>query len=181
LRELSASPSSARLDRAPDDRELLVVLLAEDRDVGPDQVQELHDDRRDALEMPGPERPAEDARQARYVHDRAAGRAERIHLRDGRQEQHVGAELAEQRGVGLRRPRIGGEVLARAELQRVHEHARNHAARVQVGRADEARVPGVQVAHGRDERDALAREPPLVHEGAHVRDPRDGLHLDRPG
>src|SRR5512135_703576 len=47
--------------RAADDRELLVVLLAEDADVGLHEVQQLHDHSGDALEVAGTERAAEDA------------------------------------------------------------------------------------------------------------------------
>ena len=54
-RRRSRSPCPGR-DHAADDRELLVVLLAEHRDVGPDDVEQLGDDRRDAGEVAGPER-----------------------------------------------------------------------------------------------------------------------------
>ena len=46
-------------DHPADDRELLEILLAEQRDVGPDLVEQLGDHRRDAVEMPGPRRAVE--------------------------------------------------------------------------------------------------------------------------
>ena len=163
--------------RAANDRELLVILLAEDADVGLHQVQELHDHGRDTLEVPGAERAAQDAGEIGHVDDRAAGGPERIHLLDGGQEQHVHALALEQRRVVVRGARVGLVVLVRAELQRVHEHARHHAAAVQVRGADEARVPRVQVAHGRHEGDAFARHAPTVHDGAQLCDARDDLHV----
>ena len=39
----------------PHDDELLVVLLAEEREVGPDDVEQLGDDRRHAREVAGPD------------------------------------------------------------------------------------------------------------------------------
>ncbi len=164
------------LHRGADDRQLLVVLLAEDRDVRLHEVQQLHDDRGDALEVPRTESATEDVRQLRHVHDRAAGRALRIHLVDRRQEQHVRAELGQQRGIIVRSARVRGKILVRAELQRIHEHACDHAPAVVVRRTDQARVSRVQVAHGRHERDAFAREAPLAHDPAQLRDAADRLH-----
>ena len=94
LRELIASPSASRTvgaatistgiaqvgHHAADDGELLKVLLAEHRDVGLDDVEELGDDGRDALEMSGPELPAQDARQLRHLDACRALRPVRIDL-----------------------------------------------------------------------------------------------------
>jgi hypothetical protein len=67
-------------------------------------------------------------------------------------------------------------VLVRAELQRVHENAGHDVPAVQVRCADQARVAGVQVAHGRDESHGVAGLAPVAHEGAQIRDARDGAH-----
>ncbi len=62
------------VDHAPDHRELLEILLAEDRDVRLHQAQQLDDHGRDALEMPGPERAAEDVGEAGHVDRRCCRR-----------------------------------------------------------------------------------------------------------
>ena len=51
-------------------------------------------------------------------------------------------------GVGFQRPRVTVEVLARPELQPVHEDAHHRARRARLGDADQPDVPVVQVAHG---------------------------------
>src|SRR5450755_224501 len=52
---------------APDDRELLEVLLAKHRDVWLDDIKERRHDGCDTLEMSGPKFPAQDARQLRHL------------------------------------------------------------------------------------------------------------------
>jgi hypothetical protein len=68
------------------------------------------------------------------------------------------------------RPRIAAVVLARAELQRVHEHAHDDA----VGRAprggEQAQVAVVDRAHRRHERHALVARSPARAQPPHVGD-----------
>ena len=54
-----STPKSRSAHHAPDDRELLVVLLAEDGDVRPDRVEELRHHGGDAAEVARPVRAAE--------------------------------------------------------------------------------------------------------------------------
>ena len=93
-----------------------------------------------------------------HVHDSAASAALRIHLFDRRVEQRVHAVFLEHAGVVIERARIRGKILAGAELQRVHEDTGDDSTAVQMSGSHEARVTHVQVAHGRHERDAFARQ-----------------------
>ncbi len=112
------------LDHAADDLELLAVLLAEDRDVGLHEIEELQHDGAHAVEESGPGRALELLRERRRHH--AVDLRRRIHLLFLRREQHVDAFVLEARAVGVDRPRIAVEVLVRPELQPVDEDAGDH-------------------------------------------------------
>ena len=60
---------------------------------------------------------------ARYAHAYREIDAEGIHGFHRRQPQRIAARSLEAAGIGLRRPRVAGEILARPELGRIHEHA----------------------------------------------------------
>ena len=127
LRLDSARPSGSRtvghdLDRdrdvevahePADDRDLLGVLLAEERDVGPDHVEELGHDGRDAVEVLGAAvRALErlgDAGDARPSWRSPAGRPRRRGGANSRSAPALGGE----RGVARLVARVGGEVARR--------------------------------------------------------------------
>ena len=81
----------------PDQRQLLVVLLAEHRHVGPDQPEQLGHDRQHAGEVAGSRRALEDRGQRAGV-DGDLRRTSRVDLVDRRREEHVDA-------LGARRAR----------------------------------------------------------------------------
>jgi hypothetical protein len=60
---------------------------------------------------------------------------------------------AEQPEVSVGAGRVALEVLARAELNRVHEHAHHDTPVLLARSVDQAHVAGVQCAHGRDQPD----------------------------
>ncbi|MNC85149.1 hypothetical protein D3C83_07330 [compost metagenome] len=65
-----------------------------------------------------------------------------------RNEQHVHARRLQARAVGVERSGVAVEILARAELQAVHEYAHHGAGRARLGDVDQLDVAVVQVAHG---------------------------------
>ena len=164
------------LHHAADDLELLAVLLAEHRDVRLHEVEELEDDRAHAVEEPGPRRALELLGERRRLD--AIDLRRRIHLLFLRIEEHVDAFALEPRAVGLQRPRIAVEVLVRAELQPIDEDAGDDGVAVLAGDPAQRQVAVVQVAHRRDERDALeaARGAPRARRrcGRFPWDPRGG-------
>jgi len=164
-------------DQAAHDHEVLVVLLAEHRDVRLHDLQQLGRDRRDALEVARPRLALEDARQLRHVDARRALEAGREHLEGGRREQEVGAGLARQLLVVLGGARVAAVVLLRAELQRIDERAHDHARCALAGVGDQRQVALVQAAHRLHQRDRLAGGAPLRHPLAHRLDAGDRLHL----
>ena len=109
---------------AGDDPELLIILLAEQGDVGSDLVDELGDHGRDPGEMPGPVFPTQPLREARYLDPgREAGR---VHGLDVRQVGGIHPRFRQESEVRLDVARIPREVLRWAELGRVHEDADHH-------------------------------------------------------
>jgi hypothetical protein len=167
-------------DHATDDRQLLEILLAEDRDVRIDDVEQLRDDGRDAFEMSGTKLAAQDVGNFRHFDARRAIRAVRIDLRDLRHEHEIAPRGLEHRRVLSRRARIVREILVGPELHRVHEDARDETLAVPLRGLDETDVPGMQVAHRRHEHDPFARGPPARDVFAHGGDRSGGQHRRRP-
>ena len=66
-------------------------------------------------------------------------------------------------GVGGKRPRVAVEVFVGAKLQGIDEHAGDHEVGVLTGGFHQPQVPGVQVAHGRHQRNARAAGPCRSH------------------
>ena len=141
LRELSARPSrladgGADLDargdvevahEAPDHERLLVVLLTEEGDVRLAHVEELRDDRRDAGEVaPGRGRRARRTGRRSGPGPRPTWRIPSGRPPRRRGEQQVRAGRGGKLRVTPLVARIALEVLARAELGRVHEQAHDH-------------------------------------------------------
>ncbi|MCY1379566.1 hypothetical protein D9M69_672950 [compost metagenome] len=71
-------------------------------------------------------------------------------------EQQVTAGIEEFLLVGGQGARVAAQVFAGAELQRVDEDTGDHEIGALGGFLDQGNMPGVQVAHGRDEADLLA-------------------------
>ena len=155
------------------DRELLVVLLPEVRVTGPDDPEELGDDRGDTGEVRGPTRPFEPLAGSGN-RDGGANRG-RVHLVDARVEHQVGTRSASERQVAVQIPRVGGEVLFGRELQRVHEDAHDRGVAPHRRRGDERRVALVQIAHRRHEPDGAPSRADRVQAGAQRGDRGDDL------
>src|SRR5262249_37209523 len=82
---------------APDDRQLLPVLLAEGCTVRPDRVEQLRDDGGDAAEMSGSRPAAQRLGEPRHLH--AGGEPLRVHGARRRRIDHVDAGRGAQGGV----------------------------------------------------------------------------------
>jgi len=132
--------------------QLLVVLLAEQRDVGLHDVQQLQHHGGDAAEVAGTELALEDGDLGRRRIDVIALRL-RVHLRLVRREQVGNTGGLELLAVGRERARVAVEVLAGAELQPIDEDAGDHAIGLLAGLAHQRDMALVQVTHGGDEGD----------------------------
>ena len=130
--------------------------------------QELGDDRGDAVEMIGPRGAAQILGQ---VADADMGaEALRIHLGRVGREDEIGAGLGELGEIALFVARVVTEVLARAELDRVHEDGHDHVVGFALGEGDEGEMAFMQRAHGGHESDRLARLSPSGDVAAQVAD-----------
>jgi hypothetical protein len=151
---------------APDHLQLLVVLLAEHRDIGQALQEQLGHHRGDTVEMARPRPAAEAVGEARHRH---LGREPvRIDLAHPRREDEIapgGDELGEVAGEVAR---VGVEVLALAELRGVDENAGDHQVGARLGEGDEFHVRAVQVAHGRDQADRGTGRAPRRHRAAQL-------------
>ena len=151
-------------DEPADHRDLLRVLLAEVRALGPDDVEELEADGRDAAEVPGPRF----ALRAGLLRLDPGREAVGIELGCVRREDDVDAVLLRDREVARLVARVRGEVGRVVELRRIDEE-RHHDALVLAARGGEQRaVAGVERAHRRHE--AGARR------GLELGDRADDLH-----
>src|SRR5690606_5950077 len=88
-------------------------------------------------------------------------------------------ERFEELAIFFRRARIGVEIFVRPELQRVHEDADDDSVATLACRRNETAVPGVQIAHRRHERNALARVAPGANESTQVSGAYDRFHQAR--
>jgi hypothetical protein len=134
------------------DRELLIVLLAEHREVGLRREEEPGDDRRDAAEVAGPVAATQLLGQALDLDPGAVPR--RVDLLGRRGEDDVTAGAPELRDVALEVAGVAVEVLVRPELRRVHEDADDHSIGGDPRLPHEREVPLVKRPHRRHERDA---------------------------
>ena len=169
-------------DHAPDDRQLLPVLLAEVRPGGLHQVQQFQDDRGDTREVAGPRRAVQRLADAGEFHARAE--ASRVHVPRLRHKQQVRARLCGHAQVAVQVAGVAGQVLFRAELHGIDEHAEHHHGVLRAGGADQGGVARVQVAHRGDQ--AHRGMPPErgAEFGGRANDTRQARflsHGDRPG
>ena len=75
------------LDHPADEELLLIILLAEDREVGADDLEEGQDHGRDAPEMARPDRPLEHVREPGHLDERGGAAARVNDLLGGREDQ----------------------------------------------------------------------------------------------
>lgn len=139
-------------DQPANDGELLVVLLAEDGEVGLQQAEEAGDDGGDAVEVPGAGGAAEARGEPLDVDGGGVARG----VQGRRHEEQVHTRLFAEGGVALGVSRVAVEVLARTELQRIDENADHKLIAERAGEVHQRGVPGVQEAHGRHEADPTA-------------------------
>jgi len=151
--------------QALDHRHLLGVLLPEVGAVGRDRGEELRHDRGDALEVPGPRAALELRRHGPDLHSRGGSR--RVHRLGRRLVDGVDLGRGKHRDVALGVARVAGEILARAELDRVHEDAHDHDVVLGARQLDQAQVPRVERAHRRHEPDRAALSAPPARGVAH--------------
>lgn len=149
-----ANPERQIANHAADNRALLKVLLAENRDVGFDDGEEFEHDGANPPKVPRPTRAAEDSRNAFFLHE--SGKIRRIHLSGGRVKDQVRPMCGAQAPVGWERAGIPRKVFLRAKLCRINKYTDDDEpfpASEPSGAVDERGMPGVERAHGRNEHD----------------------------
>jgi len=137
---------------------LLSVLLAEEGDCRADHVEELCDHGRDAAEVartPSPRIAAENAGEICSDLDRGI-EARWVDLIDAGRPDDVDSGARGQLEVARLIARVGAEVLAGAELRRVHEQAHDDDIAASARFAQQAQVAIVQRAHRRHQPDGRA-------------------------
>src|SRR5271156_4998709 len=134
--------------------QLLKILLAEDRQVRFDDVEQLGDHRRHPAEMARAMRAAQTIRDVARVDRRL--RVRRVHCSRLRREDDVDRHRLEHRAVALEVARIAREVLAGSKLGRIDEYRRDQDRRLATAFAHQRQMAVVQKAHRRHQRDSLA-------------------------
>src|SRR5690349_1189731 len=105
----------------PNDQELLIVLLAEDREIGHRCNQQFRNHGRHTAEKMGPEVSLETGAWSADLN--SAGEALRIHLCDRWREDQIDHGLRQLLSIALERAGIAVEIFVRRELRRVHKNA----------------------------------------------------------
>ena len=166
-----------------DHQELLVILLAEDRDVGLRLIEELRHHRRHAGKMRRPKSVFEVGGRRPLEHD-FRRKAWGIDLVDRRREDEIRGDAAKLLDIRRKRARIAGEIFIRAELRRIDENRDDDAVRRLTRRVDERQMAGVERAHRRHKADALAGGAARAHIAAQFVDGADDrrfcIHDRRP-
>ena len=188
LRLDSARPSRLANDRSADDldveseianhaadhAQLLVVLLAEDGEVGLRGEQEFRDDRRDRAEMARTRSPAE--RPGGLPHLDPGLTLGRDHLVALGCEDHVDTRIATVPQIDFARARVIAQVRGVFELGRVDEDRNPDAVGPLARLVDERQVAGVERTHRGHQRDLRARGALAVRERAKLRNRFDDTH-----
>jgi hypothetical protein len=146
--------------------QLLVVFLAKDRDVGPNDIEKLCDHRGNPLEMAGPVGRAQ--KKAEFVYAYLGLEIHRINLVSRRVEQDIDTFPFEQRSIPSEVPRISGEVFAGSELLRVDEYGDNHTISSLLPVTHETEVCLVEKAHRGNKGDAPTVTPLGFAPAAHL-------------
>lgn len=139
-------------DHAAKDDGLLGVLLAEEGEVGLDDVEEFGDDGADRFEVSGAKRAAKGVGEGGGANGEEFGAG--VHFGGGGAKEEVGAELAAEVLIGLTGARVIGEIFGGGELGGVHEDGDDGVVAGVAAGADECGVSLVERAHGGDVSDA---------------------------
>lgn len=141
------------LGHAPNDRELLVVLLAEHCDMRTCRSEQFGHHGRHAIEVARPRRSFHRVAQPADVH---GGREPvGVHRRHGRRVDDLDSRLLARSEVVVDRPRVVVEVALLAELERVHEDRDDDAVSAAGCSVDQFEVAAVERPHRRDEGDGV--------------------------
>ena len=163
-------------DHAADDGNLLEVFLAEDGDVGLDDVEEFGNDGADAAEVGGALGAFEGLGEEGFLDP--SGVILRVEVGGVGEEDGVGAFGLAEGEVVLLAAGVGVVILVGGELGGVDEDGDDDAVAALLGQADEGEVALVEAAHGGDEADDAAEAflggAPGVEFGGTV----EGIHGD---
>ena len=134
-----------------DDRQLLEVLLSEDRRIGANRTEQLGDHGHDPFEVAGTHRPLHQI--GERPGDHTGLEVVGVHRRGGRCVHGGDAGGRTGRHVVVDRTRVAVEVGGLVELQRVHEDRHHHVVASSGGVGDQCQMAVVERAHGRHEPD----------------------------
>ncbi len=161
-------------DEPADDGELLEILFAEQGDVRRDLVEQLGDDDGDAVEMSGPGGAVQASGHPRHAD--AGGVTLRVHRRRVRGPEQLHPFRLQHRSVRAFAPRVGGEILAGAELGGIDEDRGDDVIGASFALRDQRHVAGVQRAHRRHEGDTRPVGPERRHGVSERREITQDLH-----
>ncbi|MCZ7588060.1 MAG: hypothetical protein M5U27_04200 [Gaiella sp.] len=153
-------------DHAAQHLDLLRILLAVEREVGPDGVEELEADRRDAAKVPRAVLALEHCPEPGHVDPRLVPR--RVHLVRGRREDDVDARVASDLEVSCLVARVAVQIGGLPELGGVDEEAHHDGVAPSTRGGEQRAVARVQRAHRGHEADRPCA--PAGERGADVRD-----------
>jgi hypothetical protein len=150
---------------AADDGELLVVLLAEHGEVGPDRREQLGHHGGDPVEVSRSRRALHPLGESAHVHRRRESVG--VHHRRGRCVDGVDPGIVARLEVVVDRSRVVLEVGVLTELQRVDEDRHHHGLGPTASRPDQLEVPTVQRSHGGNQRNRAALGASAARPAAH--------------
>ena len=151
----------------PDDAKLLVILLAEHREIGSDLCEQLATHRCHTLEEVRP-RDAFEALGS-PPRDDVGGESGRVHFCNIGHPHNVTVDFGEFGEVAFLLARVAGEVFLRRELGRVDEDGNHRPLGLRLGRFHQRDMASVQCTHGRHEADLFTGAVPVPHNGAQRR------------
>ena len=145
------------------DRKLLRVLLPEDSDVGPCDMDQFEADGQYAGEMDWAEGSAHYLGEGGF--DEGDGRIVAVHFGGRRCENGINAFLFEQFEIMLFVARVLGKIFIRSELGWIDEDGYDDAGSIFAGDSHQGGVSLVEISHCRDERDGFAGMVPRIDKG----------------
>ena len=145
---------------------LLVVLLAEHRHIGGNQLEQLEHDGGDAAEVSRPEPALQGRGDLRRLDEGRESR--RVHLLGRRREYQIDTAPRQRLEVRLPSARILLQILLRTELRRVDKNRDDREVAFLMAAADEAQMPVVERAHRGNQAKSRVRTAGCGHRRPHL-------------
>ena len=127
------------------------------------------------LEVPRPSRPLERLPDRAGIRERQID-PRRVDLLDRRRPDEIDPVALRDGEIRRFVARVRVEILARTELQRVHEDGYDHAVLLGACALDQRAMPGMECAHRGHQADRVPGRPPVVGSGFQLRGGPDQIH-----